>query len=59
MTEDEHIALVELGDEYWEEFSKLIADKLKKAPPHLRDIFLSMMQEKSSVYGSKYEDYME
>ncbi len=58
MTEDEHIQLVELGDEFWEEFSKLIAAKLQKAPPHLRDIFLAMMQDKASVYGSKFEDYM-
>ncbi len=58
MTEEEYITLSELGDEYWEEFSKLIAAKLKKCPEHLRDKFLTMLQELSSVFGSKYDHYM-
>jgi len=58
MTEDEHIHLVEVGNEYWNEFSQLIAAKLQKVPPHLRDEFLAMMQDKSSVYGSCYDKYM-
>lgn len=59
MSEEEYEKLVTLGDEFWEEFSKLIAAKLKKTPSHLREVFLAMMQDKASVYGSKYDHYME
>jgi hypothetical protein len=50
--------LFELKNEYWIEFSKLIAQTLKKAPAHLHDELLMMLQESSSVYGSGYDKYL-
>jgi hypothetical protein len=59
MTEDEAVRLHEVGNEFWEAFSKLCAEQIMKMPPDLRAITCEMMQEKASVYGSKYEDYVD
>lgn len=58
MTEDEHNQLVEICNQYWQDFSKLIARMLEKAPKHLHNELLAMMQDHSSVYGSNYEKYL-
>lgn len=59
MTQSEHVVLVNLTDEYAEEFSKLVADKLNQCPKHLRDVLLEMLQKKSSVFESEYDHYTE
>jgi hypothetical protein len=59
MTEKEHIKLSRLGDHFWLAYSRLIAETLKQAPEHLRPHLLAMLQDKSSVYGSVYERYMQ
>lgn len=59
MTEKEAVLLLEIKNDYWASFSKLIAESLKKSPKHLHAILLMQLEESSSVHGSKYEDYME
>jgi hypothetical protein len=59
MTNKEINLLLKIKNDYWESFSKLVAKSLKKAPKHLHQLLLMQLQESSSVYGSKYEDYME
>jgi hypothetical protein len=39
--------------------SGLVARHLTRAPQHLRDELLALLQERSSVYGSAYERHME
>lgn len=53
MTDDEHIAMVELINEFWHKFSTLCNETLKKAPAHLQGEAEMMMQEHASVYGRK------
>lgn len=59
MTDDEHIKLVEVGDKFWEDFSKLIADALNKLPESLHGEAMYYLQDKTSVFGSNYEKYMQ
>jgi hypothetical protein len=46
-------------EELWEEFGQLVARHLMRAPQHLRDELLTLLQERSSVCGSAYERHME
>jgi hypothetical protein len=58
MTEDEGELCHRLGNEYWRKFGQLIAEHLKQVPEHLREELKMQLQEKSSVYGSCYDEYM-
>ena len=52
MLDDETEDLVyDILEEFHGAYSKLVNDTLEKAPEHLRDLLLAMLQEKSSVYG--------
>jgi len=53
MTEDEHIKLVEVGNEFWHAFSRLCNETLAKAPPHLLLEYETYLSEKTSFYGRK------
>lgn len=53
MSEEEHIAMVDLINEFWHKFSDLCEETLKKAPAHLQGEAAMMMQEHASVYGRK------
>jgi len=55
MTEDEHIKMVEVGNEFWHEFSKLCALYLAKAPPHLHHEYKDYLADHTSFYGRKQE----
>lgn len=57
LTEDEHIKLVEIGNEYWDKFSRLIAETLEKMPKHLEREVLEYLEDRSSVHGSNFEKY--
>ncbi len=56
--EDRLDLLHKAKDDFWLNFSKLIADHLKTLPPELHDDALMMFGEASSVYGSCYRRYM-
>jgi hypothetical protein len=57
-TWDELDLLHSITEEFWREYSKLVANSLKRAPEHLHDLLLTQLQEKSSVYGSEYECWL-
>jgi len=48
----------ELLEKYWIDFSKLVARYVDKVPANEVGDMLMYMQEKSSVYGSAYGDYV-
>ena len=58
MTEDEHIELVEVGNYFYDEFSKLIATCLQKLPKNIEAEALDYLSDMSSVFGSDYDKYM-
>lgn len=51
LTEDEHIKMAEVGDEFWHEFSALCNRYIAKAPSHLREHYTMFLGEKTSIYG--------
>jgi hypothetical protein len=53
MTESEHIALVERGNEFWREFSELCNRYIAAAPEHLRDEYIEYLGEKTSIWGRR------
>jgi hypothetical protein len=53
MTEEEHEQLVEVGDEFWLEFSALCERYLARAPSHLRREYEMYLSEKTSLYGRR------
>lgn len=57
-TEAEHINLVKTGNRFWTAFSKLIAECVADMPEELEGEVLAYLQDKASVYGSKYDDYL-
>ncbi len=58
MTEDQHIKLVEVKNSFYEEFSKLVAVHIAKMPVELEREVTESLQEMSSVYGSKYDEFL-
>ena len=59
MTNEEDELLNDIANKYWEEFGQLVARHLMRAPQHLCDELLALLQERSSVYGCAYERHME
>ncbi len=58
MTEGDHIMLNKICNEYWAEFSVLVAKHLEKAPRRLQDILLVMLEDRSSAHGSDFVRHM-
>lgn len=53
LTEDEHIKLRDIGDEFWLEFSKLCDKHIARMPAELHDLTEMYLGEKTSIYGRK------
>lgn len=53
LTEEEHIKICELADEFWLEFSALCNKYMTKAPPHLKAHYEMFLSEKTSFFGRK------
>lgn len=51
LTEEEHIQLVEVGDEFWKKFSALCNEYVSKAPSGLESVYETYLSEKTSMYG--------
>lgn len=51
LTEEEHKKLVDVGNHFWREFSKLCNECITKMPPELEDLTEAYLQDKCSVYG--------
>ena len=47
-----------LGNEFYQEYGKLVAKYLSKAPVSLRQEMEDSIQDKSNIYGSCYKDYL-
>jgi len=58
MTEEHADMLHEVTDQFYTEFSHLVARNLAKLPDDLRWRALEYFQDKCSVYGSCYDDYL-
>lgn len=58
MTEDEHEHLTLLRNQFYKSFSMMVGLAVSQVPPHLRDVFLAMLQDQTSVYGSAYVEYI-
>jgi len=59
MTEEQHIQLVEAGNDFWNRYSRLVAEVVSLFPPEMEDEVLSYLQDRSSAYGSKYRQHVE
>lgn len=55
---DKGLLFHDLKNQYYTDFSKLVAEYLSKVPKDLRFEFMMILQKLSSVYGSCYEKYM-
>jgi hypothetical protein len=53
LTEEEHITMVQVGDEFWQKFSTLCNEYIAKAPPGLESYYEMYLGEKTSIYGRK------
>ena len=58
MTEEQADQLHEIKEEFYIEFSKLVARTLAKLPPSREYEVLYTLQEKTSVWGSCYKKYL-
>ena len=58
LTEDEHVKLVHLGNLFWDELSRLCAKYVTAMPPEAHDVTVAYLGDKTSIYGSKYEDFL-
>ena len=47
-----------VSEVYWQEFSKTVANALRAVPEAQRQDFLYQLQDKSSVFGSNYREYL-
>ena len=56
LTEDQHIKLVKVGNEFWEELGTLAAEMIAKFPEEIEDDVTMYLQEKCSIYGSNYDN---
>lgn len=59
MSEEEGELLCQICNDWSHNFGALVALHLKRAPRHLQDELMDMLQERSSCYGSGYSDHME
>jgi hypothetical protein len=58
MTNEEHILLNHVGDLFWTKFGELVADHVAMLPGSLETEALMYLQEKASVFGSCYRDFL-
>jgi hypothetical protein len=57
-TEEEHVLMVRVGDEFWEALGKLTADALNKMPKEVEDHAMVYLQDLASLYGTNYPDHL-
>ena len=58
MTEEEHLKLSKLGNEYQNKLSRLIGEVISEFPLEMESIVLAYLQEKTSVYRTQYQAYI-
>ena len=55
MTEDQHIKLVAVGDDFWNEFGDFAAKYVALFPKEIEDEVIDYLQDKCSIHGSIYK----
>ena len=58
LTEEEHIKLVEIGDQFWNQFSKIAAEAISQFPEEIECAVISYLQDKCSIYGSCCDEFI-
>jgi len=58
MTEEEHIKLVEVGDEFWEKLGRAAAEAIAQFPEEIDHLITAYLQDKCSIYGTRYNEYL-
>jgi hypothetical protein len=58
MTESEGELVWKMGNEFYLEYGKLVAQTLAKVPKNIRDEMMDNIQEKSNVFSSCFEKYL-
>lgn len=56
--DEEHERLVEVGNWFWEELSWLCARAVAKMPREIEDLTAAYMQDRCSLYGSRFDQYL-
>jgi hypothetical protein len=58
MNEEQHVKLVDVGDHFWDQISRLIGKAVSQFPEEIEDEVIAYLGERSSVYGSEYKKYV-
>lgn len=58
MNDEQHIKLVEVGNHFYEEYSKLVAHALSRIDEEIREDAKYYLNEKSNVFSSNYDKYL-
>ena len=58
MTRDEHVKLVEVGDSFYDKLARLAAEHIAQMPRIMKHETIEYLQERCSIYGSSYKDYL-
>ncbi len=58
LTDEEHVNLIDVGNEFWSKFSALVAEAVNKMPKELESLTLAYLSDHSSVYGSDYMSHL-
>ncbi len=56
---DDGETLWKLSNEFYQEYGKLVAKYLTKAPAEIREDMKDKMQDMSNVFSSCYKDYLD
>lgn len=59
MTEEQHIALVEVGNIFYKRMSKLVAEAVSQFPEDMEGDVLCYLQDKTSVYGLDFRRFID
>lgn len=59
LTEDEGLKLLEVGNDFWEKLGKLVAEAVNKMPKALEGATMVYLNDRSSVYGSAYDNHLD
>jgi len=58
MTANEYVKLVKIGDSFHNEIGKIAAKYIVQFPERLENEVIDYLQDKCSIYGTRYEEYL-
>ena len=59
LTDEEHMELVKVGDDFWEELCRIAGEAISKMPEDLEDLTTAYLQDKTSIYNTNIDKYIE